>query len=168
MDIVIDTDEEKARFIHSNERRKTSVRLTITQILERLQEIADVDFRGILQDNALAIFNRLPDDDKKTFLRHALALLWERQIELAQRGIKDIIIDDVLIDLQAVEVERGSIEDKSEEEMLKLSHYIARVIFISAFVVVISTIIFTFVYDPSGQNTIDFVKAIKAIVDFFF
>lgn len=168
MELVTKPEEDRAYFVRSNERRSnTTIRLTINQIIRKMEDTADLDYRGVLPDNALPIFNRLHDDDKKTFLRHALALLWERQIELSQRGIRDIIIDDVLIDLQAVETERTKIEVSSEAESIKMKNFLVRVTFVFSMTFVLVIFGSTFVYDPEKRNLIDFIGVFKSLLSLF-
>jgi hypothetical protein len=124
------------------ERRKDGKsRATITQILEKMQAVADEKYIGDLQNNTLAIFSTLSTDEKRTFLRRSLMLQWEKQIELATAGLHEVEIEkDVRIDPVAVQTERKSIEDFNYEEQLKLKTWMHKAIFVigvSCFAVVI-------------------------------
>lgn len=165
MELVQDEENERARFVRSNERRSNTMRLTINQILTNMQAVADLDYRGDLENNGVTIFDHLHDDDKKTFLRHSFKLLWEKQIELSQKGIVDIVIDDVTIDLQAVENERGMIDRRKEDQMDRLKHATVKWTYIAALFFATMVFLATFVYDPTGQNLSDFIKSLKSIVE---
>ena len=124
------------------ERRKDGKsRATITQILEKMQAVADDKFIGDLQNNTLAVFATLTTDEKRTFLRRSLMLQWEKQIELATAGLHEVEIEkDVRIDPVSVQTERKSIEDFNYEEQLKLKTWMHKAIFVigvSCFAVVI-------------------------------
>lgn len=103
------------------ERRKRPRRRTITQILDIMQEKADIHYFGDLHNNGLEIFKTLEEGDQKTFLRQSLMLHWERQIERARVHLEDVVIDDdIRIDPVAVEKERMSIEDLNQAELIKM------------------------------------------------
>lgn len=164
MELVKDEESERARFVRSNERRSSTTRLTINQVLSNMQAVADLDYRGDLENNGVAIFDHLHDDDKKTFLRHSFKLLWEKQIELSQRGIRDIVIDDIMIDLQAVESERCMIDRRKDVQMDNMKDSAVRWTYIGALFFTIMVFAFTFFYDPTGQNAVDFIKSVNSIV----
>lgn len=148
------------------ERRKNTLRPTISQILSNMQSVADLDFRGDLENNAIIIFDHLSEGDRRTFMRHSLKLLWERQIDLTQRGIRDIMIDDVVFDLQAIASERNYIENQNEEGLDRLKVTIARITYATAAIALIMTFVITFFYDPSGQNVDAFVKVLNFFAGF--
>ena len=95
--------------------RRTKPRLTITQILDSMQSIADTEYTEDLEGNLLKIFNRLPQDSRWTYLRRSLRMFWEMQVDLARSGgeelPREIVVDnEVRIDPVEVAVERRTIE----------------------------------------------------------
>ena len=97
-------------------RRDPKPRLTITQILDQMQRVADEEYGGDLQNNVLAIFTKLAAGDKKTLLRKGLLLIWEQQVELAKASMQDIVIDqETRIDQVAVVEERKKIEEVTQK-----------------------------------------------------
>lgn len=105
-------------------------RATISQIIERMEAEADLNHLGNLSDNALKIFSGLPVDDKRTFLRNSITLLWEKRIDLSIHGHEDVFIDkDTRIDAMAVERERLALEKMEYTEQMRLKSVIVTTFF---------------------------------------
>lgn len=151
------------------ERRKDpKPRLTITQVLDLLQETADTEYAGDLQNNILAAFNKLPVNDKKTFLRKSLMLLWEHQVETAKASMQDIVIDqETRIDQAAVVEERKSIESVNAEEQLKLKTWFHKVLFILGIVGFIVVVVGSLTIG-GGASVSDMLKDLQKIVELLF
>ena len=101
--------------------RRISPRMTITQILDSMQSIADTEHTGDLENNALKIFSRLTPDNKRTYLRKSLRMFWEQQVDLAQQGgdelMHEIVIDnEIRIDPIEVAKEREAMAASSDYE----------------------------------------------------
>ena len=92
-----------------------------------MEDEADLSYQGNLEDNVLRIFNMLSTDDKKTFLRHGVRLIWEQRIELSKNTQPDIVIDDITINPVAVasELESISAVDYREQQRLRSFLYMA-------------------------------------------
>jgi len=147
------------------DRRRTH-RLTITQVLDEMQQIADTDFQGDLPDNALSVFNTLSEDDRKTFLRRSLELHWKNQIELAKNGMQDVVVEhEVVIDPVSVEKERKSIEEVEVEEQLRLKTWMSKVTFTLGLVVFGAIILITYFYGGSSANITDILKRLNGVAD---
>lgn len=147
------------------DRRKSTVpRLTITEILEKMQQMADASHQGDLQNNVLTVYNQLSLDDKRTFLRKSLMALWESQIDLATKGMQDVVVDQNLrISPEAVETERKTIETVNYEEQVKLKtwmHQVAFVLGIGSFIAVIGI---TFVVGGNGASVSELTKTLGEI-----
>lgn len=119
--------------------------MSISQILEFMQNTADEEYLGDLQNNMLAIFNQLSLGDKKTFLRKSLMLHWEQQIDLAKGGMQDVVVDkELTIDRTSVDLERKSIKDLNYEEQIKLKSWFMKVTFLVGTALFIAIIAFTY------------------------
>ena len=148
------------------ERRGTKARATINQILEKMEEEADVNYQGNLPDNAVKIFTLLPIDDRRTFLRHSLNLLWAKRIELAQKGLQDIVIEEsVRIDPTAVQVERKNLEEADIEEQMKLKTFVFKTFFILGILVFSGIMAWSWFYGSSAGNTESLLKNLNKIVE---
>lgn len=145
------------------ERRKDpKQRMTITQILDFMQNTADEQYQGDLQNNSLAIFNLLAPGDKKTFLRKSLMLQWEHQIDLAKGGLQDVIIDqELVIDRSSVNLERKSIESLNYAEQVKLKTWLWKVIFLIALLCFIGVVFLTYAMDGAEANHGEILKYLK-------
>lgn len=149
--------------------RRKAKRLTISQILDRMQREADTNYQGDLPNNVSAIFSKLSVDDRKTFLRRSLELHWSNQIELAKNGMQDIVIEpDAVIDPVSVEKEKKSIEDMEVEEQIKLKMWMSKVSFSVGMVVLITIILVTYFYGPTSSNVDDLLKRLNTVADFLF
>ena len=130
------------------ERRHTKVaRLTITEILDKMQSLADTYFDGDLQNNTPAIFNKLSRESKRTFLRRSLLTLWELQIDLARTGYQEIVVeDDLRIHPEKVEQERQELEAAGSKDQRKFNSKFKRGAILVTLCVVIgagSVVLFT-------------------------
>lgn len=137
-------------------RRAVRPRLTISQILDNMQQDADDNYQGNLADNVVSVFNTLNLDDKRTFLRKSLDALWARQIELAQSNLQEITIPtedggkNLKINPLEVEHERQTIEELNYQEQLKMKSWgtmVLFIVFILAFVGVIGFSVFYGTHD---------------------
>lgn len=148
------------------ERRGTKARATINQILEKMEEEADVNYQGNLPDNAVKIFALLPIDDRRTFLRHSLNLLWAKRIELAQKGLQDIVIEEsVRIDPTAVQVERKNLEEADIHEQMKLKTFVFKTFFILGILIFSGILTWSWFYGSSAGNTESLLKNLNKIVE---
>ncbi len=147
------------------ERRTRRSRLTINQILEKMQGEADAEFNGNLPDNVLGIFNTLSTDDKRTFLRRSLDALWKEQINQAQEGLQEIVLQgevspsgsseaEVRINPVAVVAERESIDASSAVEQQKLRSWLLRLVFVIMVVMFFVILFFTFFYGENDMKTL--------------
>ena len=149
------------------ERRGTKARATISQILEKMEEEADVHYQGDLPNNVVKIFTWLPIDDRRTFLRHSLNLLWAKRIELAQKGLQDIIIieEKVRIDPTAVQVERKNLEEADIHEQMKLKTFVFKTFFILGILIFSGILTWSWFYGSSAGNTESLLKNLNKIVE---
>jgi hypothetical protein len=148
------------------ERRGTKARSTINQILEKMEEEADVHYQGNLPDNAVKIFTWLPIDDRRTFLRHSLNLLWAKRIELAQKGLQDIIIEEkVRIDPTTVLAERKNLEAADIQEQMKLKTFVFKTFFILGILIFSGILTWSWFYGSSAGNTESLLKNLNKIVE---
>ncbi len=148
------------------ERRGTKARATISQILEKMEEEADVHYQGDLPNNAVKIFTWLPIDERRTFLRHSLNLLWAKRIELAQKGLQDIIIEEkVRIDPNAVQVERKNLEEADIHEQMKLKTFVFKTFFILGILIFSGILTWSWFYGSSAGNTESLLKNLNKIVE---
>lgn len=142
-------------------------RLTISQILESMQNEADSEYNGDLPNNALTIFNALSTDDKRTFLRKGLEALWERQIAYAQEGLQEIVLagevvaspgvpakPEVRISPVEIRSERESIDGAAPEEQKKLRQWLMKLMLVGLFFMFIGIMIFTSFYGTYDAKTI--------------
>lgn len=111
MSRVVDFQMRKTGRKH--DRRKASVpRATISQILQFMQDEADLNHAGDVETYALTIFNQLGTDDKRTFLRQSVRALWEKQIELSLKSIDPVVVDaELTIEPDKVIQEEQALED---------------------------------------------------------
>ena len=149
------------------ERRGTKARATISQILEKMEEEADVHYQGDLPNNVVKIFTWLPIEDRRTFLRHSLNLLWAKRIELAQKGLQDIIIieEKVRIDPTAVQVERKNLEEADIHEQMKLKTFVFKTFFILGILIFSGILTWSWFYGSSAGNTESLLKNLNKIVE---
>ena len=130
--VAMGIDEIKER------RNRAQRRLTISEILDQMQAVADRSFNGDLQSNALAIFNKLPQGSKRTFLRQSLMTIWGTQIDLARSGFQEVVIeDDMKIIFSEIAKERKELEVASASDDSKMVSKIYMIIFWVALVVVL-------------------------------
>lgn len=131
--------------------RRSSPRMTLTQILDTMQATADAEHDGDLQNNVLQVFAKLPRDSKRTFLHRSLMLLWEAQIEIAQRGMRDIVVDeDLVIEREQIAEERRLIVTTFPVEQQKLRTKLIQVVFIGGFVVFMIILMMVLFTDTNG------------------
>lgn len=87
-----------------------------------MQDHADNEFNGNVPDNLLILFNALPIDDKRTFLRRSMEALWDHQIELAEKGLSEVVLQRDITDKaqgeQASEVRINPAEVISERDLI--------------------------------------------------
>lgn len=149
------------------ERRKDpKPRLTLTQILDQMQQVADSEYGGDLQNNALPVFTKLATNDKKTLLRKSLLLIWEHQVEMAKASMQDIVIDqETRIDQEAVVAERKKIEDVNAEEQIKLKTWFHKVVFIVGVLLFIAVVAGSLMVGGSGVSVTDMLKDLQKIFE---
>ena len=149
------------------ERRKDpKPRLTITQILDQMQQVADNEYGGDLQNNVLPVFTKLAANDKKTLLRKSLLLIWEHQVEMAKASMQDIVIDqETRIDQVAVVKERKNIDAVNAEEQIKLKTWFHKVLFVLGVLLFIGVVAGTLVVGGSGVSVTDMLKDLQKIVE---
>ena len=149
------------------ERRKDQKpRLTITQILDQMQQVADNEYGGDLQNNVLVVFTKLAVNDKKTLLRKGLLLIWEHQVEMAKASMQDIVIDqETCIDQAAVIEERKSIEVVNSEEQLKLKTWFHKVVFVVGIVLFIGGVGGSLMVGGNGVSVSEMLKDAQKIFE---
>lgn len=149
------------------ERRKDpKPRLTITQILDQMQQVADNEYGGDLQNNVLPVFTKLAANDKKTLLRKSLLLIWEHQVEMAKASMQDIVIDqETRIDQVAVVEERKNIDAVNAEEQIKLKTWFHKVLFVLGVLLFIGVVAGTLMVGGSGVSVTDMLKDLQKIVE---
>jgi len=149
------------------ERRKDpKPRLTITQILDQMQQVADNEYGGDLQNNVLPVFTKLAANDKKTLLRKSLLLIWEHQVEMAKASMQDIVIDqETRIDQVAVVKERKNIDAVNAEEQIKLKTWFHKVLFVLGVLLFIGVVAGTLMVGGSGVSVTDMLKDLQKIVE---
>ncbi len=149
------------------ERRKDQKpRLTITQILDQMQQVADNEYGGDLQNNVLVVFTKLAVNDKKTLLRKGLLLIWEHQVEMAKASMQDIVIDqETCIDQAAVIEERKSIEVVNSEEQLKLKTWFHKVVFVVGIVLFIGVVGGSLMVGGNGVSVSEMLKDAQKIFE---
>ncbi len=149
------------------ERRKDQKpRLTITQILDQMQQVADNEYGGDLQNNVLVVFTKLAVNDKKTLLREGLLLIWEHQVEMAKASMQDIVIDqETCIDQAAVIEERKSIEVVNSEEQLKLKTWFHKVVFVVGIVLFIGVVGGSLMVGGNGVSVSEMLKDAQKIFE---
>lgn len=152
------------------ERRKDQKpRLTITQILDQMQQVADNEYGGDLQNNVLVVFTKLAVNDKKTLLRKGLLLIWEHQVEMAKASMQDIVIDqETCIDQVAVVEERKKIEEVNAEEQIKLKTWIHKVGFVVSILLFIGIIGGTLAIGGTGVSVSDMIKDLQKVFELLF
>jgi len=115
----------------ADRRKKDPRRLTISQVLDLVQSLADEHYQGDVQTNILSIFNELNSDNKRTFLRKSMMLHWEQQIQLANNDMGDVVLDtETRIDRVSVDSERKQISDLNYSEQIKLKSWMIKVFFL--------------------------------------
>lgn len=128
-------------------------RATISQIVEKMEAEADMHHLGNLSDNALKIFTGLSVDDKRTFLRSSITLLWEKRIELSIHGHEDVLIDkDTRIDPMAVEKERMALEKVEYEEQMRLKSIILVTFFFVSLIIFIGVFSISFIHGSVNSD----------------
>lgn len=153
--------------VRPKERRATrKPRLTINQILETMQNHADDNYNGNLQDNILTIYNTLSTDDKRTYLRKSYEALLDKQLAYAQEGLHEIVIagetsgngtpekTEVRISPVEVRSERDSITASTPEEQKRLRQWVLKLMLVVMFLMFISIIFFTAFYGTYDAKTI--------------
>lgn len=149
----------------TDRRKGAKPRMTITQILDFMQQVADDEYQGDLQNNSLAIFSQLSVGDRKTFLRKSLMLHWEHQIDLAKGGMQDVVIDqELVIDRHSVDQERQAIESLNYAEQVKLKTWLWKVIFVIAMLSFIAIVSITYFM---GGEQIDTGEILEYLKDLF-
>lgn len=176
------TEEVVYDFRPNERRRGKPKRNTINQILDSMQDHADNEFNGNVPDNLLILFNALPIDDKRTFLRRSMEALWDRQIELAEKGLSEVVLQRDITDKvqgeQASEVrinpaevisERDLINTASPDEQRKLRGWLVKAIIFMMLVMFIVVIFFTSLYGENDIQTIfEGAKSLSTLVDMLF
>ena len=149
------------------ERRKDpKPRLTITQILDQMQQVADNEYGGDLQNNVLPVFTKLAANDKKTLLRKSLLLIWEHQVEMAKASMQDIVIDqETRIDQAAVVEERKNIDAVNAEEQIKLKTWFHKVVFVLGVLLFIGVVGGTLLVGGTGVSVNDMLKDLQKVVE---
>lgn len=149
------------------ERRKDpKPRLTITQILDQMQQVADNEYGGDLQNNVLVVFTKLAVNDKKTLLRKGLLLIWEHQVEMAKASMQDIVIDqETCIDQVAVVEERKNIDAVNAEEQIKLKTWFHKVVFVVGVLLFIAVVAGSLMVGWSGVSVGDMLKDAQKIFE---
>lgn len=152
------------------ERRKDQKpRLTITQILDQMQQVADNEYGGDLQNNVLVVFTKLAVNDKKTLLRKGLLLIWEHQVEMAKASMQDIVIDqETCIDQVAVVEERKNIDAVNAEEQIKLKTWFHKVVFVVSILLFIGIIGGTLAIGGTGVSVSDMIKDLQKVFELLF
>lgn len=159
-------------------------RLTIGQILDNMQFTADEEYSGDLQNNALAIFNTLSVDDKRTYLRKSLESLWEKQLMFANEGLQEIVVPAVVaapasesmsqnqvekeVRISPVEVksERESLETGSYVEQQKLRQWLVKIAFVVMVLLFFAIFFFSAVYGKNDMKTIfDAMGNLNTLID---
>jgi len=131
-------------------RRNPKPRLTITEILNQMQQFADEHHDGDLQNNTMSVFSKLSADSKRTFLRRSLMTLWETQIDLARSGYQEIIIeDDMRIFADEVIKERNEIEAGAPAEKTKLAGKVETFAIYLVLIVIVGIGVYWFFSGPS-------------------
>ena len=93
--------------MNSIERRKENPnRLTITQILDNMEGVAELHYDGDMETNILSVFNTLSINDRRTFIRRAFKLLRKDEEMLLKKGLEEVVVDDTHIDRRSVDEER--------------------------------------------------------------
>lgn len=150
-------------------RRTPKPRLTINQILDYMQAIADDELGGNVQDHVLLIFSRLSPDDRKTYLRKTLRMLWEKQIEQAKAGESEVILDEELrINPDSVNEERKNIESKSYQEQAKLKMWFTKVFLGAAILIFGGLIGMSYYMDGSNANAEPLMRQIDKVTRLLF
>jgi hypothetical protein len=159
-------------------------RLTIGQILDNMQFTADEEYSGDLQNNALAIFNTLSVDDKRTYLRKSLESLWEKQLMFANEGLQEIVVPvplssptagpaapsspekEVRISPVEVKNERESLETGSYVEQQKLRQWLVKIAFAMMVLLFFAVFFFSAVYGKNDMKTIfDAMGNLNTLID---
>lgn len=149
--------------------RRKAPRLTISQILDQMQDIADTQFQGDLQGNVYQIYNQLSQDDKKTFLRKSLGLHWENQITLGKVGLEDVVIDDkVAIDRTSVIKERENVNKLTYDEQEKLKNWLFRAFFVVGCIGLIAIVGLTVIVGGDGADLSDILSYMKKLFELLF
>lgn len=150
------------------DRRKKGTRSSIRQILEAMQDDADDHHKGDLSNAALTVFSHLSLNDRKTFMRHAIKLLWQEQIALSQKGQREVVIDDnIKIDPVAIEAERCNIDEAKQIENEKFKNFFFKVFFI-AMVLLFCLIVTIAVYAGEGPKLAEFIEYLTKILEVMF
>lgn len=143
-----------------------------------------MEYQGDLQNNALAIFNRLPTDDKRTFLRRSLDSLWKDQIDLAQQGLKDVVIqipeeelinkpnqakEDLRVSPPEISKERTTLEELNAIEAVRFKNRLYLTFFILGTLGIGMVMFFTYYYgNPngplSGETVSNLIKLLELLL----
>ena len=152
------------------ERRKDQKpRLTITQILDQMQQVADNEYGGDLQNNVLVVFTKLAVNDKKTLLRKGLLLIWAHQVEMAKASMQDIVIDqETWIDQAAVVEVRRNIDAVNAEEQLKLKTWIHKTGLIVSILLFVGIVGGTLAIGGTGVSVGEMLKDAQKIFELLF
>lgn len=154
----------------SNDRRNDR-RASIKDILISLQREADNNYNGQLSDNALTIFNMLSVGEKRTFLRHAISMLYNDLLERSMRNeVDDVDIDpDLKIDFSQVTKERADFGDIEKIEHLKFVNFFTRLLFVILLLLFIAFSYFVMTYgvENPGQAILEkLVDILDAVLAF--
>lgn len=135
-------------------RRGPKPRPSIGQIMDGIQREADDMYHGEVGNNILSLFNRLPTDDKRTFLRSALVHLWKDQIQKEIDGRQDVCLDEeILINRDQVDWELKDIHEKNYQEQAHLKMWFTKVFFTFAVLLFVGVIVVTYMVDGSSETT---------------
>lgn len=149
--------------------RRVGSRASINQILDQMQVTADHEYAGDLNNNALAVFNDLSTNDKRTFLRQSLMLHWERQIDQARHRLDNIVIDqDLQIDPVEVEKERFSIEELNQIELIKMKTWLNKFLLSAGVVSFMVMVLIAYASDTLTDKTEEYLEILTDVVKLIF
>ena len=148
------------------ERRKVKSRMTISQILEHMQYVADTEYAGDLQENILTIFTQLHVNDKKTFLRKSLMLHWENHLMLVREGLTDVEVEDMVVDQKSVADERKLIDDNNFLEQKKMKSWVSKLFITIAVIAFFSMIAMTYILGPKESGNEIILENLSNVIKF--
>lgn len=149
------------------ERRRTQ-RKSIDEIIFSMRMMAASEFDSDIMTNALSIFNRLPESERRTFLRYSLNLINEVKISGLECAIPCQKVDDVEIDPQVISSEKSELEKIDYAERMRFRNSLFKTLFImfwltSIFVIVLITYLNP-KYEEAPLHLIDTWEIIKQAI----